>query len=268
MVALLLLAGCDGPDGEPAPSVAALPEVPGMAAESLRHRSDVAIGDSFQVRLTNTGTTPFTVTSVQLDSPGFAGLPARERVQEFDTGRRYDLTARFGAVDCAVSPDPVAALLTVVRDGAPAERVRVPLAGPVLGDVHAELCRVEAVTDAAGVSVVGLTATGDAVTGEVVLTRGAGTEGDVVVSALQRSVVLEPVLSDGLPARMSGGELRMSVTFRPATCDPHALAETKQPFVFPLLVAVGEGAPVPVPLPLDDGQRALLQDLLSRVCQG
>jgi hypothetical protein len=25
---------------------------------------------------------------------------------------------------------------------------------------------------------------------------------------------------------------------------------------------------VPVPLPLDDGQRRLLQDLLTRVCQG
>ena len=240
-----------------------------MAAESFRHRSDVAIGDSFQVRLTNTGTAPFTVTSVQLDSPGFAELPARELMQEFTPGRRYDLTARFGAVDCSASPDPVTARLTVSRDGGPAEQVQVPLTGAVLAGVHGELCRVEAVTAAARVSVEGLVAAGDSVAGELVLTRGAGAE-PVVVSALQRSVVLEPALSAPLPATLAGGaaDLRLPIVFRPATCDPHALAETKQPFVFSLLVAVGEGAPVPVPLPLDDGQRQLLQDLLGRVCQG
>jgi hypothetical protein len=272
---VLLLAGCAAADVAPPPSAAvspppaAVPDVPGMAAESFRHRSDVAIGDSFQVRLTNTGTTPFTVTSVQLDSPGFAEVPVRELTQDFAPGRRYDLTARFGPVVCSASPDPVTARLTVSRDGGPAEQVRVPLAGPVLGEVHAELCRVEAVTGAAPVSVEGLAAAGDTVTGEVVLTRGPGAD-PIVVSALQRSVVLEPALSVPLPATLAAGapELRLPVVFRPATCDPHALAETKQPFVFPLLVAVGEGAPVPVPLPLDDGQRALLQDLLGRVCQG
>ncbi|GAB4080767.1 hypothetical protein GCM10028783_17150 [Modestobacter muralis] len=267
MAVALLLAGCAGADDRPAPAAvpAAVPEVPGMAAESFRHRSDVALGDSFQVRLTNTGTAPFTVTSVQLDSPGFAVLPARELSQEFAPGRRYDLTARFGAVVCSASPDPVAALLTITRDGGLAEEVRVPLAGPVLTDVHAEQCAVEAVTSAAPVSLQGLVATDDAVTGEVVLTRAAGSE-PVAVTALQRSVVLEPLLSTALPATLEDGELRLPVTFRPATCEPHALAETKQPFLFPLLVSVAEGTPVAVTLPLDDAQRGLLQDLLGRVC--
>ena len=144
------------------------------------------------------------------------------------------------------------------------EQVRVPLAGPVLADVHAEQCAVEAVTSTAPVSVQGLVAADDTVTGEVVLTRAAGS-GPVEVTGLQRSVVLEPVLSAPLPATLEDGELRLPVTFRPATCEPHALAETKQPFLFPLLVSVGEGAPVAVPLPLDDAQRGLLQDLLGRV---
>ena len=264
----MLLAGCAGADVAPAPP-AALPEVPGLAGESVRLRSDVPLGDVFQVRLTNTGTAPFTVTSVQLDSPGFAGLPARTLSVRFAPGRTFDLPTRFGAVVCAVTPDPVAARVTVSRDGGPGEEVLVPLAGPVLTEVHARQCEVEAVTAAAPVTVVGLAAAGDAVTGEVVLTREAGDE-PVVVSELQRSVVLEPVLSASLPATLDAGvtELRLPVTFRPATCEPHRLAETKQPFVLPLLVAVGEGAPVPVPLPLDDAQRRLLQDLLTRVCQG
>ena len=264
---LLLLAGCVGADVAPAPP-AQPAEVPGIAGESVRLRSDVALGDVFQVRLTNTGTAPVTVTSVQLDSPGFGELPARTVEVEFAPGRTFDLPTEFGPVVCAVAPDPVAARVTVSRDGGPAEELLVPLAGPVLDEVHARQCEVEAVTAAAAVTVEGLAAAGDAVTGEVVLTRGAGVD-PVVVSELQRSVVLEPVLTSPLPATLdAGGEaLRLPVAFRPATCEPHRLAETKQPFVFPLVVAVGEGTPVPVPLPLEDGQRRLLQDLLTRVCQ-
>jgi hypothetical protein len=266
-VAVLLLAGCARADVAPA-QPAALPAVPGIMGESVRLRSDVALGDVFQVRLTNTGTAPFTVTSVQLDSPGFGELPARALAVDFAPGRTFDLPTHFGPVVCTVTPDPVAARVVVSRDGGPAEEVLVPLTGPVLAEVHARQCEVEAVTAPAGVTVEGLAETGDSVTGEVVLTRGAGEE-SVVVSEVQRSVVLEPVLS-ALPATLDprAAELRIPVTFRPATCEPHRLAETKQPFVFPLLVAVGEGAPVPVPLPLDDGQRRLLQDLLTRVCQG
>ena len=264
----MLLAGCAGADVAPA-APTPLPEVPGLAGESVRLRSDVALGDVFQVRLTNTGTSPFTVTSVQLDSPGFEDLSARPLAVEFAPGRTFDLPTGFGPVVCTVPPDPVAARVTVSRDGGPAEELLVPLGGPVLAEVHARQCEVEAVTAAAAVTVEGLVAAGDAVTGEVVLTRGAGDE-PVVVSELQRSVVIEPVMTAPLPATLDAGgpQLRLPVAFRPATCEPHRLAETKQPFVLPLLVAVGEGAPVPVPLPLDDGQRRLLQDLLTRVCQG
>jgi hypothetical protein len=267
---LVLLAGCAGADVDPAPApVAALAEVPGMAGESVRLRSDVALGDVFQVRVTNTWTTPFTVTSVQLDSPGFEELPARTLSVEFDPGRTFDLPTRFGAVVCTADPDPVAARVTVSRDGGPAEELLLPLAGPVLDEVHTRQCEIEAVTATAAVTVEGLVAADDAVTGEVVLTRGIGDEA-VVVSEVQRSVVLDPVLSGPLPATLDAGaaELRLPVVFRPATCEPHRLAETKQPFIFPLLMAVGEDAPVPVLLPLDDGQRRLLQDLLTRVCQG
>ena len=52
--------------------------------------------------------------------------------------------------------------------------------------------------------------------------------------------------------------------FDAARCYLHALAETKQPFNFPMLVTVGDGEPVPIALPLDDGQRQRLQELLSR----
>jgi hypothetical protein len=56
------------------------------------------------------------------------------------------------------------------------------------------------------------------------------------------------------------------VAFTAASCEPHVLAETKQPFVFPLSVVVGDAGPVAVPLPVDATQEALLWDLLDRVC--
>ncbi|MCZ2823457.1 MULTISPECIES: hypothetical protein [unclassified Modestobacter] len=58
------------------------------------------------------------------------------------------------------------------------------------------------------------------------------------------------------------------MTFRPATCEPHVLAETRQPFAFPLRLAVGDGEEVAADLPLDEAQEGLLQELLGRVCIG
>ena len=73
---------------------------------------------------------------------------------------------------------------------------------------------------------------------------------------------------EGLPLELGAGQQRATagVAFTAASCEPHVLADTKQPFVFPLWVAVGDAEPVPVPLPVDTGQQALLQDLLARVC--
>ncbi|WP_175484127.1 hypothetical protein [Modestobacter sp. DSM 44400] len=38
-------------------------------------RTDEAVGRQVQVRLTDTGTAPFTVTAVAIDSPGLVALP-------------------------------------------------------------------------------------------------------------------------------------------------------------------------------------------------
>jgi hypothetical protein len=75
-------------------------------------------------------------------------------------------------------------------------------------------------------------------------------------------------VADGLPLVLAGDEqsVTTAISFRPATCDPHVLSETKKPYVFPLTVKVGEGDPVPVDLPLDDAARGLLAALVQRVC--
>jgi hypothetical protein len=271
-----VLAGCGGggsPASAPSSSssssaVAALPEVPGISAEAVRLRTDVAIGRQLQVRVRDTGTAPFTVTSVQLDSAGFAVLPTRELSAEFTPGRVIDLTVPYGAVRCSASPDPAAARLTVLRPDGAVEELRVPLAGSTIAQLYDDDCAVEGVLAVVDVAVEGLSAAGEALTGDVVLTR-RGDGDEVLVSALYPSVVLQPVPDVDLPVRLAAGdrELRLPVSFDAGRCDAHALAETKQPFVFPLMVAVGDGRDVAVDLPLDDPQKLLLQEFLGRVCR-
>src|SRR5688572_15207983 len=94
-----LLAACgDSGAGTPeassptADSVAPVPAVPGMAAEIVRLRTDEAVGGQVQVRLTDTGDTPFAVTTVALRSPGFVSEPPTAVTAEYAPGRVIDLT--------------------------------------------------------------------------------------------------------------------------------------------------------------------------------
>lgn len=283
LVALgMVLAGCGSgeasPSGTattsaaPSPTPAAVPPaaaVPGIEAEAVRLRTDEAAGGRLQVRVTDTGTAPFTVTAVAIDSPGFAPLPPTGVTAPYAPGQTTDLPTPFGAARCATAPEPAAALLTVQRPGGAVEELRVPLTGDTLARVHAEECAVEAVLEDVGIALSDLTPTADGqrLSGAVLVTRRGGDE-PVELTALARSVLLEPVLADPLPVTMRAedDELELPLAFELATCDPHVLAETKKPFVFPLTVVVGEDDGVPVDLPVDDGQRAALQALVDRVC--
>jgi hypothetical protein len=275
-VAVLALAGCGGgTSGDPATTAAAtgavptVPAVPGISAEAVRLRTDEAVGGQVQVRLTDTGTAPFTVTAVAIESPAFAALPPTAVATTYAPGQTIDLPTPFGVVACAAPVEPAAARLTVSRDGGAPEELRVPLTGGTLAQVHDEECaaaRVRAVVD---IALTGLTEAPDgrSLTGAVLLSRRSGND-PVEVVALGRSVLLEPAVDRDLPVTLPPGrsELSLPVTVTPASCDPHVLAETKKPFVFPLSLAVGGADPVPVDLPVDEVQKGQLQQLVDRVC--
>jgi hypothetical protein len=249
------------------PAAPTVPAVPGIAAEVVRLRTDVAVGGRVQVRVTGTGTEPFTVTAVALDSPGFEPLPPTARTAEFAPGRVIDLPTPYGAPDCSADPAPVAARLTVTRPGGVPEEVRVPLAGDDLAVVHREECAVAAVRAVVDIALTGVEGEAGEVVGSVVLTRRGDDDRAVTVSDVRRSVLFDVAL-DGLPLELAPGqgEVSAAVTFTPATCEPHVLAETKQPFLFPLQVAVGDRDAVPVPLPVDEAHQGRLWDLVRRVC--
>jgi hypothetical protein len=241
------------------------PPVPGMEAEIVRLRTDEAIGGQVQVRLTDTGDTPFTVTAVALRSAGFAPEPMKAITAEYAPGRMIDLPVPFGAPVCDAAPVPAAAELTVVRPDGAVEQVQVPAAADVLELIHSEECAVLAVTAVVDITVTDLHDDGDTLAGTLTLTRRKGTE-PISATRLSRSVLIEPTAD--LPLDLAGDEdtASASVSFTPASCDPHVLAETKKPYVFPLAVTVGGADEVPVDLPLDQAARDRLAGLVQRVC--
>lgn len=266
-LAVALLAACatEPEAAEPSPSPT-IPPVPGIEAEAVQLRTDEAIGGQVQVRITATGDEGFTVTAVAIDSPGFAPLPARAVTAEYAPGRTIDLPTPYGEPVCSVAALPAATRLSVVRPDGVAEDLRVPLEAEVLGRIHDRECAALAVTEVVDIAVTGLREDGDALTGELGLIRRAG-EKPVAVTRLDRSVLID-VVADGLPLEMAGERAATAVSFTPASCDPHVLSETKQPFRFPMLVVVGDDEPVPMDLPLSDADRDLLAALVERVCAG
>ena len=270
----VLTVGCSAsadPAGEPAPPTSlsagpSVPAVPGIEAEAVRLRTDEAVGGQVQVRITATGAEPFTVTAVALDSPGFELVAPRETSTEFARGRVIDLPVQYGDPRCEVAAEPAAARLTVVRPDGRAEDLRVPLAAEIMTRIHEEECAVLALLEVVSVEVVGLADEDEAVTGQIRLTRRSGNE-PVGVERVGRSVLIDVAAPD-LPTRLDGDEDELStpVVFTSASCEPHVLAETKKPYVFPFEVVVGEDERVVLDLPVDDDLRAHLVALVDRVC--
>lgn len=220
------------------------------------------------MRIANTGDAPVTVTSVALDSPGFAAAPETRRVVELGPGNRIDVEAEYGAVRCDTRPEPAYAVIGVADQGA--SPVRVPLATPydVLGRIHDGDCAAEELARAVPVTLLPAAAPPEPAAplpAQLVVSRGTAT-GDVRVDEIGGSVLY--ALRGALPATMRADEDRLSIdiTIDAARCDPHALAEAKKPFVFPLWIAVGSSAPEYSRIPVSEENRRILTNYLTTTC--
>lgn len=270
---VLLTAACGSTSspsaGTPSASTSAEPSgpppVPGIEAEIVRLRTDEAIGGQVQVRVSDTGDTPFIVTAVALRSPGFAPEPPTATTAGFVPNRVIDLPVPYGGVVCDAAPIPAVAELTVGRPDGTVEQLEVPASGEVLELIHAQECAVLAVAAVVDIEVTDLHEDGDTLAGSLTLTRRKGDD-PVVASRVERSVLIQ--VDADLPLELDGDEDAAStpVAFVPANCEPHVLSETKKPFVFPLSVTVDDGDEVPVNLPLDQAARDQLTALVQRVC--
>lgn len=256
------VAGCHAA----APTVAAA-EVQAVATQT---RFDEVADRRFEITITDTGRQPYTVSSVRLDSPGFAPTAATARDDLFAPAITYDLPATYGPARCDAQVEPAMAVVVLHREGAPAGAVRVPLLSPdgLLRQLHDGECAARELGRQVQVDLVGLTPAGRGVLhGQLHLRRGSW-PGPVAAVELRDSVLYAFTVT--LPARLEAGvaSLDVPVDVRPATCAPHRIADAKQPFLFPLFLSLG-GAPArEVDLPTTGSQQAALHDLTVTICAG
>jgi hypothetical protein len=156
--------------------------------------------------------------------------------------------------------------VAVVRPDGRTEDLRVPLDAEILTRIHEEDCAVSALLEVVDVEVVEQADEDDAVTAQLRLVRRSG--GDpITLERLGRSVLIDVEAPD-LPVQLDGegDEVRAAIRFTSATCEPHVLAETKKPYVFPLEIRAGAADAVVMDLPVGDDLRARLAALVDRVC--
>jgi len=279
---LTLLAGCG--QGQPATTTSTStattpslgPPVPGISAVAYRTRVDSATTGRFQVQVHNTGTEPFTVLGVALDSAGFSPLPASPLETLFLPGATIDLRTPYGPVICDdnVPVEPAYAVLDLLRPDGSQEQVRVPMKSEneTVPRMHAEDCAAEALAAAVDVVLTGLVV--EEVDGLPTVTGGLGftredSRESIAVTDMRGSVVLQVRPADvELPVVMAVEEstLTVPIQIRQATCDPHYLADTKQPVLFPLWISFDDREQEYSEIPVDADQRVFLLNYLGEVC--
>ena len=294
IAALSVLSGCAGTDApagsagrsseasanaaEPTAPVAT-PAVPGMAALAVRLRTDVAVGGQFQTRFSNTGSEPFTVVGVSLDSPGFERLPFGGRPGRFQQGATIDLPTGYGAALCGegIGVDPAYVAVQVQHPDGRMQEARVPLEAPddILDRIHTEECHLLALAAAVDVSLGGFTL--EDVDGspvlqtDITLTRGENAE-QIALVELRGSVVFDVSFADPSdpPSAMVTAEsenvVAVAVRMTGRGCDAHVLGETKQPFLFPFYVTFDGGEPQYGVLNVSQEQRDALWDYVEVAC--
>ena len=269
----LAAAGCAGSDDVPAatttekPPAETAPEpVRGLVAELGTNRLYV-VDRAFGLSLRNVGDVPVVVRQAQLASSRFETLPPSAReVMLQPGGQRFVLPLPYGEVRCDGEPEAAFPVVLVVDGG---EELRLEVPEEYVGAVarlHERECAAAEVRERVDITFGDeWTMDGITISGELRLdqrTPGDPVAIDDAVGNVLFTLVLEqahPVLSvtDAAPAA------RVPVIISADRCDPHAVAEFKQPYRFLAWVALGDGEPVPISLDLTGGARAALDALIA-----
>jgi len=250
-----------------------------MRATAVRLRTDLAVGGQFQTRITNTGTEPFTVLAVSLDSPGFERLPFSGRPATYRPGAVVDLPTPYGPAVCGegAAVDPAYTALQVQRPDGLLEELRIPLEAPddIIDRIHSEQCHALRLAAAVAVDLGGDFGSAEVdgrtvVQATITLTRGDNTE-EIALFELRGSVVFDVSLADDsrLPTMAPDeDQLVVPVILRHTArgCDAHVLGETKQPFLFPYFVTFDGGQPQYGILEVLPEQREALWSYIRAVC--
>jgi hypothetical protein len=269
------LAACSGfgdgaPEGAPATP-------PSLELGFAQYRGD-EVRRAFKIAVTNASGEPLVVDSVRLDAAGFEPGPAAEPRTRLAPGERTSFRVTYTRAVCdlpAGAPTPGAVVSTSAPDGRRLgeQRVAFTRGREQFDQVYAGECASLALRRSVELSwdptwspgtrqgslrgtlrvrrlVPGPAVTVDQLAGTVIFTLWTVPEG------------LRPA------ATLAAGqdEVGVPVEVVPTRCDPHARAESKKTFLFPVWVALGDGPPAYTTLSPPAAGVVRLQALIDDVC--
>jgi hypothetical protein len=251
LMVLLVLAGlasgCGGAAPAPPPSE---DPPPGLSVSFGQWRSDEPV-HRMQVAVRNTGATPVYFADVQIVTPSFTTLPPQKADIDIPRTDRMDIPTPYGQAVCPSQGLPAVQPATVVahlRAGSEPELRRVvfkvPHPDPLLARLVRDECAEHLIKQAAEISFdPEWKRVGEAMRGTLTLTRrGAGAVAVHSIGGTTHYIATpvgehSPLLALGAQERVA----RAPVELTPGRCDPHAFAEAKKAFQFPVRASVDGG---------------------------
>ncbi|MBF8190535.1 hypothetical protein ITP53_33450 [Nonomuraea sp. K274] len=241
---VLLLTGCGAGRGSSQPPVT---PPSGVSVSLAQWRSDEA-AHRLQVAVRNTSETSVHFTDIQLVTPSFTTLPPRGADASIGRTDRTDLPIPYGAANCTPGRLPEVRPATVVAHvstgSEPPRRVvfDVPHPDPLLTRLLRDECSEYLIKQTVSIEFgPEWRLSGKAMRGDLMITRrGAGT---VTVTGIG-STTHYIATSDHHPLGvLKAAEQRMEapVELTPGNCTPHAFAEAKKAFLFPVRASVDGG---------------------------
>ncbi|MEV6040166.1 hypothetical protein AB0L65_54290 [Nonomuraea sp. NPDC052116] len=256
---VLLLAGCAASE-RPSPPPATPPA--GVSVSLAQWRSDEPV-HALEVAVRNTTDTPVYFADVQLVTPSFKTLPAQRTDATLKKTERTDLRITYGPANCLPQGLPEVQPATVVAHvstgSEPPRKVvfTVPHPDPLLARLLRDECSEFLIKEAADIEFGPEWKDIDkAMRGTLVITRRGN--GAVTVTDMGGTTHFIVTPEHRPLGVLAAGRQRLEVpiALTPGRCDPHAFAEAKKAFLFPVRASIDGGQErvviVVPPKPLQD----------------
>ncbi|PRX62743.1 hypothetical protein B0I32_112240 [Nonomuraea fuscirosea] len=259
----VLAAGCGSAQGTtPPPSPPPAGPPAGVSVSLAQWRSDEP-AHALQVAVRNTSETPVYFADVQLVTESFRTLPPRRADAVIGKTERTDLPIPYGAATCSPGALPEVRPATVVAHVAtgsePPHKVvfDVPHPDPLLARLLRDECSEFLIKQAASIEFgPDWKQSGKVMRGSLVVTRRGPGEVSLNDMGGTTHYIATPRSRPMGLLKAGARRLEAPVELTPGRCDPHAFAEAKKAFQFPVRAAVDGGQErvviVTPPRPLQD----------------
>ncbi len=226
---------------------------------------------NLRAAITNAGTADVTVTEATIAWPGFGRHVADLEPKQLAPGDTVGFSLQYGEPRCPAEKDAAPAMAAVVDGEEHVVRLDEDDAAEIRR-LHERECLVHDLERAADVELdladrTTTAAGGEYLGGDIVVRPHGGST--ITLVDLAGSVLLRLEAPGGLPVRVSpsAAVTRIPVRISPAgRCDPHALGNSSQTFLFGIHVRLGDKPPQRVVRFPTSTERRLLTALLDRSC--